>query len=118
MRFGRLPEAADLTAFYRLGPEQLDAILPALGPPRRRAAAAPSHAASLPRGPEEEEGERAAGKEEAEEAEEEALRDALLREVRAAYISPNPDPDPDPDPNRNPNPRCAPPRRGAPSSDG
>ena len=39
-------------------PAQLDAILPALGPARRRAAAAPPRAASLPRGPEEEEGEK------------------------------------------------------------
>eukprot|EP00964_Phaeocystis_antarctica_P152189 scaffold119992_cov33-Phaeocystis_antarctica.AAC.1 len=41
-------KVADFTACDRLGPAQLDAILPALGPPRRRRAAALPHAASLP----------------------------------------------------------------------
>ena len=88
---------------FRLGPAQLDAILPALGPPRRRRAAALPHAASLPLGlNDEEEGEEeeeeeeekggrgedadaGAGTEE-EDVEEavEVLRDSLLREVRAA----------------------------------
>ena len=90
-------KVADFTACDRLGPAQLDAILPALGPPRRRRAAALPHAASLPLGSEEEEEEAAAGAEvedadagassqaeDVEEGEEEVLRDSLLREVRAA----------------------------------
>ena len=90
-------KVADFTACDRLGPAQLNAILPALGPPRRRRAAALPHAASLPLGSEEEEEEAAAGAEvedadagassqaeAADGAEEEVLRDSLLREVRAA----------------------------------